>query len=349
MTVVTRKKKTLVDVAEDAGVSTCTASAVLNGSRSNTRVSPETRDRILASAARLNYLPNARARSLARRRSNTIGVAFHVVEAAQAIGHPYAAGILQGIVTEAQAQRYHVLFYTEHWQDARHSLANFGDQSSDGAVVVAPPLGSDILTALSDAGMSVCAISADPADSVGGISRIDVDNAAGIRIAVRHLLELGHRRIAHLTGDADLYSSGLRREAFLTAMAEADIPVPPEYIVGCTYDARTVPEILPGLLSLPKPPTAIAAGNDFIAFAVLEEAHRLGIAVPQTLSVIGFDDHPGAAIVTPKLTTIRQPIQEIGARAARRLIEQIRGEGAATEELLPPTLIVRQSTAPPAI
>jgi DNA-binding LacI/PurR family transcriptional regulator len=345
-----QKAATLRDVALSAGVSPFTVSVVLNGSRSNTRVSEATRRRIEESAAALRYHPNAVARSLARRCTNTIGVFVGVVESVAALANPYASAILQGVVTRASKSGYDVLLYTEPWHGASRSAARFRDRRSDGVILVAPLMDTDIVTALAALDLPIVAISAAPEHTPAEVASVDVDNTLGIKLAVEHLWELGHRRIAHLTGEGNVASVPLRRIAFQAEIARQGVFLPESYIVPCTYDGLTVGESLRTLLSLPEPPTAIVAGNDNIAIAVMEAARELGISVPHQLSVVGFDDISASSQVTPKLTTLNQPLQRIGESAADLLMARLNQEQRDTTLVLhPPELMVRESTAPPPI
>lgn len=355
------KAPTLRDVAHAAGVSPYTVSVVLNGARSNTRVSEATRVRIREAADSLQYHPNAIARGLARRRTNTVGVFFGVLPSTDAFANPYASGLLQGVVDESAKRGFDVLLYTEYWRDAERSAARFRDGRSDGLILVAPLTDTDVVPGLAALPVPLVAISPDPETRPEHVPCVDVDNVAGIRLAVEHLVALGHKRIAHLMGNENVASVPMRRAAFRDAMAAAGLDVPEGYLVPCTYDATTIPELLPRLMSRPEPPTALVAGNDNLAIAAMEAARGLGIDVPGALSVVGFDDHPSSEKVTPKLTTVRQPLSEIGREAARLLLDRIDGrlEGwgsvAAADEpspspgcrLIPPVLIERESTAPP--
>lgn len=348
----TEKAPTLSDVARDSRVSESTVSVVLNGARSNTRVSAETRRRIEESAALLRYQPNASARSLVRQRTGTLGILFGVIESRTALADNYGSGILQGIVSQAASQHYEVHLYTEPWQDASRSAGRYRDQRTDGVLLVAPLTDSDMLSGLAAAQIPLVAISPDAPEAARlDVPFTDIDNAVGIQMAVRHLTELGHTRIAHLTGDQNVYSVRSRREAFLEALSGAGLPASPEYLIYGMYSGKRAGQDLRHLLSLPHPPTAIVAGNDNIALALLRGAQEMGISLPGDLSVIGFDDVPAAAYVTPGLTTIRQPLSAIGAMAVTLLIERIASRKHSTDCsegcLLTPELIVRGSTAPP--
>jgi Transcriptional regulators len=347
-----KKAPTLTDVARAAGVSPYTVSVVLNGARSNTRVSEATRARILESAAALRYHPNAMARSLVKRRASAIGVLFSVVESTEALANPYASGLLQGIVTRAAHRGYDVLLYNERWQDAAHSAARYRDRRTDGVIVVAPLTDTDIVPGLALLDIPLVAVSAASVACPPGTANVDVDNALGVRLAVEHLLAGGHRRIAHLMGNENVASVPLRRQAFLDVMAEAGLSVPEAYVVPCTYDATTVGEALDHLLRRPEPPTALLAGNDNIAIAALNYARENNLSVPEELSVVGFDDIPAASQVTPRLTTVHQPLHEIGGAAADTLIDRIEGAADAPapagdgSRYLEPSLVIRESTGP---
>ncbi|MBC7807535.1 MAG: LacI family DNA-binding transcriptional regulator [Akkermansiaceae bacterium] len=349
-----RKAPTLKDVASLAGVSPYTVSAVINGARSNTQVSEATRLRIFASAEKVNYHPNAVARSLASRRTYCLGVQFGILEPTEAIGNAYATALLQGIMGAAAIHRYNVLLFTETWVNARQSAPAFRDRRTDGVILVAPLTDTDMLPALSALPLPLVAVSPNPSQCPAHTPSVDVDNSQGIMLAVRHLAGLGHTRIAHVTGNANVASVIERRQAFLETVRKCDLPATPdEYLVTATYDAATIPEILPALMALPVPPTAIVAGNDNIAFAIIAACRALNVRVPEELSVVGFDDTPSAREITPALTTIRQPLQEIGAEAVRLLLGEINSNlGTGTDEermhlptRLRPQLILRESTA----
>ena len=350
-----KKAPTLKDVALLAGVSPYTVSAVINGARSNTQVSEATRRRIVESAATVNYHPNAVARSLSSRRTFYIGVQFGVLDPVEAIGNTYASAVLHGIMREAAAHRYNVVLFTQAWVNAKQSAPAFRDRRTDGVILVAPLSDTDMLSALSELPLALVAIS-PPATADGNpVPSVDVDNAHGIYLAVRHLADLGHTRIAHITGNANVGSVRERAEAFHDSLMRCGLPVAPAgYVVEATYDATTVSDLLPGLLALSEPPTAIVAGNDNIALAVIAACRALGVRVPEELSVVGFDDIPTAKAVTPALTTVRQPLSLIGAEATRLLIAQIEESWEPSDDdpqteisfRLTPELIVRASTAP---
>jgi DNA-binding LacI/PurR family transcriptional regulator len=336
---------TLKDVARTAGVSRDTASVVLNRSRSNTRVSDETRHRILQVAHDLHYHPNGTARGLARRRMNTVGILFGLVNHPVASNH-YVLPILEGVMSAAGAAEYNVTLFTRGWESGTGSLGYFNDRRTDGIIAISPPTDSDMLPSL--AALSLPLIVIDwPHDGVAA-SYVYCDDAVGARVATEHLLSLGHRRIAHLAGTINKASAPVRRGAFEDTLRAGGITPPPEYLVSGSYRAETTYADTRRLLALPEPPTAIFAGNDVMAAEALRAARDAGVSVPQQLSIIGYDDAPIAVMTNPPLTTVHAPRTAVGEEAARRLIARIEGENAPpTIRLLTPELVVRDSTAPP--
>lgn len=337
---------TLTDVALVAQVSRDTVSVVLNGSRSNTRVSGATRQRVLDAAAELRYYPNALARGLVRRRMDTLGVLFAAPIQPSIIDNPYAAGLLSGIIGEAALAGLNVTHYTQRWRSAQESAARFRDQRTDGVLVLVPPSGSDVVSALVSLGLAVVVVGTSDQREAHSV---DTDNALGARLAVEHLVALGHRRIAHIMGDAHFEHVSVRRDAYLSALMDAGIAPRREYVLPGAYRAPEARANLVHLLRLPEPPTAIFAGNDMLAMWALEQARELGVRIPQDLSIVGFDDVDMASQVTPPLTTVRQPLRELGALATRLLLKQIEGDSEPVSlHVVPPEMVVRSTTCPPA-
>lgn len=340
---------TIRDVARESGVSVATVSYVLNNGPRQVRA--ETRQRVLEVMHRLDYHPNAMARGLVRRRMHTLGVLFGQVEPA-VVTNPYAAAVLQGILTSCADLGYNVTLFPRAWQNTRDSVAPFRDRRTDGVLVVAPLTGSDVVSSLASFGLPLVVISSP--SPVPGVPSIDIDNKRGARLAVEHLIGLGHTRIAHIAGDETHASVSKRRQGFLSTLMEAGLSAPEEYLISSHYSREHSLPIARRLLSQKQRPTAIFAGNDMIAVAVLEAARELDILVPEELSVVGFDDLPMASHVTPQLTTVRQPLAVLGERATRLLVQRIEGHTSETGEafsdsqkLEEPDLVIRGTTAPP--
>lgn len=334
-------KPTIKDVARVCEVSVATVSYVINGTRV---LKPDTRERVLKAMEEMNFHPNAVARGLSSKRVHTLGVHCGVIQADEFITNPYAAGILGGILGCASQAGFDVTLFTNRWESTRKSAPSVRDGRTDGMIAIAPPLSCDLLEGLSSLGMPLVAVSA-PARR--GIPVVDVDNFAGASMAARHLIELGHTRIAAILGNDDLSSVAPRREGFSDALKQANLPIKAEWLVASRFDGSLAFEQTRALLCGQERPTAICAGNDTIAIAVIEAARSLGVSVPHQLSVVGFDDLPLASVVTPNLTTIRQPLRDIGARAAALLIERMQGHDAPDDQShwLCPELIVRDSTS----
>jgi DNA-binding LacI/PurR family transcriptional regulator len=335
---------TIYDVAKESGFSLSTISNVLNNGPRPVR--DETRQRILATMRRLNYHPSAMARGLARRRTHTLGILFGVVEPSAVVLNAYSADVLQGVLTAAADARFNVTHYTNRWIDSEQSLTDFRDQRSDGLIVVAPPIDSDLMPALASLDLPLVAVSWP--SGIVPVPSVDADDRVGTRLVVQHLLDLGHRRIAHLMGHGNLLSALTRRDVFLEMTESANIPREDTPVLPGQYSAETGHENARRLLTQPAPPTAIFAGNDEIALGVLEAARELGVRIPHDLSLVGYDDRPISALLTPRLTTVRQPFIKIGEHATRLLLDRIEGkEIAPITHWLTPELVIRDSTAPP--
>ena len=335
---------TIKDVARACGVSTATVSYVINGKHV---LLPETREKVLVAMRELRYHPSAVARGLSHKRMNTIGILFGTVNTGIVVNHPYSSSILQGILTAASASGYNATFYTDPWRTADRSAASYRDRRTDGIVVVAPPTDSDVIQGLTRYDLSIVAVSY-PGEAAG-IASVDTDNVLGARLAIQHLLDLGHRRIAHLTGPLNMLSASLRAETY-RSMMDGEYPGIPDVYYGQpnAFDEAAAYMQTRHLLTMPNPPTAIFASNDQNAFGAMKAARDLGISVPVRLSIVGYDDTPEGATTRPALTSVRQPLTLIGETAGRLLISQLAGEAIDTKMcLLPPQLIVRGSTAAP--
>lgn len=353
-----RKQITLKEIAERAETSTMAVSVVLNGARSNTRVSEATRRRILNIAAGLNYTPNAMARGLRSQRTNTLGVLFNWAGSTM-IHSLYSFAVLDGIVAGAATAGYHILLYTESWRSTEKSASTFADQRTDGIIVIAPQEDSDVVAGLVGLGVPVALLSS--ATTVPGVPYVTVDNPLGIELALNHLRDLGHTRIAYVGTGTGRHSTRIRYEAYRNWMARHDLPTADAERLG-NLVINQEEESLSHLLAGDDRPTAILAYNDDMAMKVLEVARARGLSVPGDLSVVGYDDTLAASLTTPKLTTVRQPLIEMGQQAAMLLVREIESRQGRTfpednsdpkpvtsvpqAHIALPELIVRESTAP---
>jgi LacI family transcriptional regulator len=337
---VARERMTIRQIADLAGVSIATVSRVLNGRGD---VSDETRSLVTEIIRENGYTANRSARGLSAGRTGLIGVLVPLVYPA------YFASILAG-AAEALAERnlQIVLSPTGHEHDREVSVLERLHGLTDGALIILPEESSEELERLLDSGYRFVVL--DPLMPLDErIPSVSAAHASGADQAMHHLLDLGHRRIAQITGPRGWVATEDRRRGYRAALAAARILPDPR------LEVEAEPEIAPGrvaaeqLLDLSEPPTAIFAFNDNIAIGAIHAARARGVRVPEDLSVVGFDDVEHATIVTPELTTVRQPLAEMGRTAVsllNRLLERERFETLHVE--LATRLVVRGSTAPPA-
>ncbi|RDI65377.1 LacI family transcriptional regulator [Nocardia pseudobrasiliensis] len=325
----------MTDVAKLAGVSHQTVSRVLNGSP---QVRPETRERVLAAVAELGYRPNAMARGLVSRRSKVLGVVtFDTIlygPACMLLGierAARAAGYGVGIVTLEQVDRDSVLA-------AVNTLAG---QGVDGVIVIAPQEAA--AAALHSLPTPLAAVVVEAGREVG-LPSVAVDQFEGARLAVRHLLDLGHETVWHLAGPDGFGEARDRREGWQRTLAAAGAPVPPPGVGD--WSARSGYEAGLALAENPEV-TALFVANDQMALGVLRAFAERGIGVPGRVSVVGFDDIPEAAYLTPSLTTVRQDFDEVGRRSMRLLRQLIESVEPEPQPPVAPTLVVRESSAAP--
>jgi LacI family transcriptional regulator len=325
-------RATIADVAEQAGVSIATVSRVMHNKEG---VAPETYERVQQVIEELNYQSSLVARSLRSRRTHVLGISVEEIE-------PFSAELLKGVARAINGSGYELIVYagghsppyTSGWE--RRHISRLSGTLADGLVLVTPEL-SDIST-------STPVVAVDPHVGTSSLPTVASDNLAGAVTITEHLISLGHRRIGHLAGRPDLRSAELREEGYRQALERAGIPVDPALVRVGAYDPDTAREGARELLSLPDRPTAIFAANDLSAIRTIEVAGELGLAVPDDLSVVGFDNIPESALADPPLTTIDQCIQGMGYEATRMLIRLI--EEPDTERpqaILPTRLVSRRS------
>jgi LacI family transcriptional regulator len=331
-------RSTIQDIAARAGVSVTTVSRVLNG---RPDVSEATRAAVLQHVEQTGYETNRNARGLVSGRSSLIGVTVPVVQA------EYFGQLVAG-VTEALYEHdlRVVLCPTRNEHDRELSLlARLMHGTTDGAILIHPSETSDELLRTQQREYPLVVI--DPPVSIDrSIPVVGSAHWSGGRVATEHLLELGHRRIAVITGPAQWSASKERLAGYRSALQAAGLEPSPELECESDFTVEGGKRAAERLLLLQHRPTAIFALNDNMAVGVLHAARRRGIAVPEELSVVGVDDAGLAATVVPPLTTIRQPLQEMGRVAVSllwRILQERQIEAAPI--LLSTQLIVRESTA----
>jgi DNA-binding LacI/PurR family transcriptional regulator len=320
------------DVARIAGVSHQTVSRVLNN---HVSIREETRDRVLAAMAELQYRPSAAARALSTSRTRTIGV----LASTRAQYGP--ARSIQAIEQAARERGWFVTSSSVAEPDEsslRDALANLFDQDIEALVVIAPQ--QRVFDTIADLAPRVPYITLR-ALGPGDASALRVDEIEGARIATRHLIELGHRSIGHLAGPRDWIEAEARMQGFLQELNAQDLPVTVPVLGDWTADFG----YRAGLQLLQwRDVTAWFCSNDAMAIGLMHAARDLGVDVPGELSIIGYDDVPEAAHLWPPLTTVRQDFAELG----RRCITALLGEAPAETPMVP-ELVLRGSTAAPRI
>jgi len=332
-------RATIRDIADRAGVSIATVSRVLNG---RPDVAPETREAVLEVARKLRFTTNRSARSLSGGRTGLIGVTIPIVHAA------YFAFILSGAAEALYEQDLRaVLCPTQHEHDREVDLlGRLMHGTTDGALLMLPSETPEELQALRDFGYPFVVVDAR-APLHEGIPAVTAANSSGAKQAIAHLLDHGHRRIGVITGPRSWNASNERLIGYHAALAGAGLVPDPQLEVEGDFEHETGYAGGKKLLSLPDPPTAIFAFNDDMAVGALNAALQRGLRVPEDLSIVGFDDSVQAQNVSPKLTTVYQPLAEMGRMAVSlltRILEGQRLEAVRVE--LGTRLIVRGTTGP---
>lgn len=320
------------DVAKHAGVSRALVSLVMNDSP---RVSEKSRQKVLASASELGYRRNQWARNLASGQTNTIGVMLNDLH------NPYFTELAEGVAATATEAGMEVLI-TSGWQRESGELVAIEtllNMRTDGIVLGAARFSSEVFEEVANQADTVAVANFQRPDSMDTVCN---DEAHGSRLVVEHLVSLGHARIAHIDGGS---SPGApeRRRGFMTAMT--DFGLPPIVFDG-EFNESAGLSAAQNLMRLKEPPTAIFAANDLSATGVLAHLRSAGVRVPEDVSVVGYDNTLLAGLGALSLTTVHQPRQQFGRRAAELLIERIDGRNAAKHELIQPRLVVRSSSGP---
>jgi len=335
------KRATIRDVATRAGVSHQTVSRVIN---LNPSVADHTRERVLAAIRELGYVPSPMARGLISNRTHSLGVV------ADDISDGFFARMVAGAEAEARRRGYYLMIGSvEPDDDERGYLRLMVERRVEGLILARPsvPLAPDDLLPAREAGVPLVGVGASV---LPGFPVVDVDNHQGGYDATRHLLERGHDRIATIVGPREWPSAAARLEGYRRALREAGIAEDAtliEYVSdwGLGSGQAAAARLLERNVSF----TAIFAQSDLIALGAIRQLRDARLRVPDDVSIVGYDDLPVADFVEPGLTTVHQPMQEVGALAASLLLDQLMG--VATLEpgarLLPAVLVERHTVGPP--
>jgi LacI family transcriptional regulator len=327
---------TIAQVAAEAGVSAMTVSNVVN---ERPGASESTRQRVLEVAKRLGY--TSPARNGKRGRTGVIGVLTLDLTG------QYSLEIVRGIAEEiADDERELFLNASLDAVRERERISLFAGGLVDGLLLIAPVLAPETEQAIQAGDLPVVVI--DPRRLDLDLPRVTVDNYDGVRAGTQHLIELGHRRIAYIRGEDDHESTDTRHRGYTDALRLAGMQPDPALVASSNFNRQGGVHAATHLLTTQRP-TAIVAGADLVALGALDAARALGLSVPGDLSIVGFDDLPQAAHSAPPLTTVRQPLHEMGRAGTRALMSLIARQPLATDDIrLATQFVLRATTAPPA-
>jgi DNA-binding LacI/PurR family transcriptional regulator len=339
-----RSVPTMRDIAEAAGVSQSTVSRVLNDVPTRVPIAAETRERVTLAARKLGYRPNPLARGLRGAPTMLLGAVV------RDITDPFFAGAVEALSVAAMSHGYNlVLGHARGRADDALALTAVLETRHCDAIVLLGDIQDQPRLIADLADLLVPVVGLWQGSSLLAVPTVDVDNQAGIRAGLDHLVEFGHERIAFVSG-RPLGDIRERQAAFTDYMVERFGTIPDGYIQHVSNTPGGGEAAIRALLALPQTPTAIVTSTDTLAVGALHAAYSQGVVVPTDLSVVGFDDILLASHTVPALTTLRMPTAEIVGEGVRLAIELSRDPTARREpsvSVLAPTLIVRQSTAPP--
>ena len=336
------KPSTINDVARLAGVSKKTVSRVINNSPF---VREETRAKVEAVIAESGFSPDPQARGLAFRRSFLVGMIYD---------NPspnYVVNMQQGVLDAVRGSGLELVVHpcNRGSDNFMADVQGFVVRQKLFGVVMPPSVSEDerVVAMLREADCPYVRIASVSLDEPARM--VVTNDSRGAAEAARHLAELGHTRVAFISGPDSFRSSHERGRGFEEGLAEHGLKLDPALVRRGAYTFESGVEAATDLLSLPKPPTAIFAGNDEMAIGVMKAARDQGLDVPGDLSIVGFDDLPMASRVWPNLTTVRLPVRDMGRMAAEKLTARNRGLDPATldQPEIIPSLVVRDSAAPP--
>ena len=332
-----RRRPTINDIARLAGVSKKTVSRVINASP---YVQKETRERIEAVIAEHGYAPDPQARGLAFRRSFLIGLVYDNPNP------QYVVNMQLGLLDGMKGSGFELVVHPCDRASPTFlaDLRGFIERQKLFGVVLTPSVSEDerVAALMGDIGCEYVRVASVSLDAPAHM--IETRDRAGGEAAAQHLADLGHARVAFISGPPSFRSSRERREGFETGLATRGLTLEARYSQEGAYTFESGIECAAALLTLSPRPTAIFAGNDEMAAGVLQAARQLGVAVPRDLSVVGFDDFEIARRLWPSLTTLRTPTREIGRLAVERLMG-LSDDGREPKDRLP-VLVVRESTGP---
>lgn len=327
---------TIIDVAKLAKTSKSTVSRYLNGQS----VKRETEESLKLAIKELNYHPNVNARRLVQNRTQVIGVV------ADDISNNFYAGILRGIEKVTNHHGYRCVYYsgTSNYQSELEFIDLIQEGQVDGLILLSfSKRPNELFEKIRDITMPIVLVG-DGGDDAGHVFSVDVDNEFGIKEVVRYLYRIGHRKMAFISGPDKLSATQYRTQGYVTALGQLDLEVNSSWIVRSDWSKEGGYRAMKELLNIGGF-TSVIASNDETAIGALLCAHELGFRIPKDFSIVGFDDIEVSRWIYPTLTTVRQPLNQMGQKAAEGLIMKIEAkEGTEQRLLIEPELIVRHSS-----
>lgn len=327
------------DIARLAGVSTATVSRALSDSG---LVTDSTREKVQAAARQLDYRMNVRARNLRIQKS------MSVLLVVRNMSNPFYLEIFKGVEAVAREAGYLLLMGNTEDEAARdiEYFDMLRDGNADGMILMTGQMPADHQLLKVAADMVPVVVALEAIEN-SGLAHVQIDNREACRKAVRHLIDLGHRRIGHIAGPVPEILGRLRQEGYRRTMAEAGLTVSPQHEAVGDYSIQSGRVCCRRIFEAGDPPTALFCANDEMAFGAIGELRDMGLKVPDDVSVVGFDDIVMSDSFSPPLTTIRQPCTEIGQTAMTMLLDILSARLTEPEiKLIPTELIVRGSTGP---
>jgi LacI family transcriptional regulator len=327
---------TIEDVARHLSLSVSTVSKALNDYPD---ISAETKARVVEVAQGLGYHPSAAARSLRRRQTDRIGV----VNPSTTYNFDYFFEMLRGVTVAAEQRNYNLVLYTNVHDDPHRLQRICRSQEVDGVVLMSASDIADALDAFEAEDLPMVVLGRR--ETRPEISYVAHDAFAGGALVTRHLIGLGHRRIGYLAAPLDVQTSNDKLDGYRQALQEAGIPFDPALVSDAPFRPRGGCEAMAALLQQDPRPTAVIAFSDTIAFEALQTIGEHALRVPRDIALAAFDDVRLSLLMTPPLTTVRQPLFEMGQRAVEMLLARIAHRDQAPERIIcPVTLVIREST-----
>lgn len=329
---------TIYDIAEKSGYSISTVSKVMNNYPD---VGKKTREKILEIVVELGYFPSSDARTLTTKKSFTIGV-IYIESLGVGLKHAFFSAVIQAFKEVVELEGYDLLFIAKEIGNVKKSfLDHFKYRGVDGAVIFSSEKDDPELEKLIASDLPSVVI--DLASHQTNV--VHSDNMMGTELAIEYLVGLGHKRIAHIAGYQNTFAGIERMKGFLKATKKFGLEIPPSYIVnGGYFDIEGGKEAMRQLLVISEKPTAVFASSDTMAYGAIQAIQEAGLSVPGDISVMGFDDVEWSQYLTPKLTTINQDVDNIGAAAGQVLLDCInKNSGEFETKVIPVSLVKRES------